>query len=212
MAGRWKSDLIVCAGGATKMLNWKTLGVVAVMGAGLAIAGCKSAPELSKDQALKMVQDKYDQTAPVGVNVLVNDSGMRLGATAKLWERTKVFPNRLWADFKLTAEGKKAVVLPAGGDTIEWRPASLEDKTYSIVVTTTAANHLRAKDMGDLQDEMLPGADTAKAGKYTEAANLQGVPDTLQHIIAENPLNKVSTKKQADFALENGAWVLKRIE
>ena len=212
MAGRWKSDLIVCAGGATKMLNWKTLGVVAVMGAGLVISGCKSAPELSKDQALKMVQDKYDQTAPVGVNVLVNDSGMRLGATAKLWERTKVFPNRLWADFKLTAEGKKAVVLPAGGDTIEWRPASLEDKTYSIVVTTTAANHLRAKDMGDLQDEMLPGADTAKAGKYTEAANLQGVPDTLQHIIEENPLNKVSTKKQADFALENGAWVLKRIE
>ena len=194
------------------MLNWKSLGVVAVMGAGLVVAGCKSAPELSKDQALKMVQDKYDQTAPVGVNVLVNDSGMRLGATAKLWERTKVFPNKLWADFKLTAEGKKAVVLPAGGDTIEWRPASLEDKTYSIVVTTTAANHLRAKDMGDLQDEMLPGADTAKAGKYTEAANLQGVPDTLQHIIAENPLNKISTKKQADFALENGAWVLKRIE
>lgn len=194
------------------MLNWKTLGVVALMGAGLVVTGCKSAPELSKDQALKMVQDKYDQTAPVGVNVLVNDSGMRLGATGKLWERTKVFPNKLWADFKLTAEGKKAVVLPAGGDTIEWRPASLEDKTYSIVVTTTAANHLRAKDMGDLQDEMLPGADTAKAGKYTEAANLQGVPDTLQHIIAENPLNKVSTKKQADFALENGAWVLKRIE
>jgi len=194
------------------MLNWKSFGVVAVMGAGLVVAGCKSAPELSKDQALKMVQDKYDQTAPVGVNVLVNDSGMRLGATAKLWERTKVFPNKLWADFKLTAEGKKAVVLPAGGDTIEWRPASLEDKTYSIVVTTTAANHLRAKDMGDLQDEMLPGADTAKAGKYTEAANLQGVPDTLQHIIAENPLNKVSSKKQADFALENGTWVLKRIE
>lgn len=194
------------------MLNWKTLGVVALMGAGLVVTGCKSAPELSKDQALKMVQDKYDQTAPVGVNVLVNDSGMRLGATAKLWERTKVFPNKLWADFKLTAEGKKVVVLPAGGDTIEWRPASLEDKTYSIVVTTTAANHLRAKDMGDLQDEMLPGADTAKAGKYTEAASLQGVPDTLQHIIAENPLNKVSTKKQADFALENGAWVLKRIE
>jgi hypothetical protein len=194
------------------MLNWKTLGVVAVMGAGLVVAGCKSAPELSKDQALKMVQDKYDQTAPVGVNILVNDAGMRMGATAKLWDRTKVFPNKLWADFKLTAEGKKAFVLPAGGDTIEWRPASLEDKTYSIVVTTTASNHLRAKDMGDLQDEMLPGASTAKAGKYTESANLTGVPDTLQRIIAENPLNKVSSRKQADFALENGSWVLKRIE
>ena len=194
------------------MLNWKTLGVASVMAVGLVIAGCKSAPELSKDQGLKMVQDKYDQTAPVGVNILVNDAGMRLGATGKLWDRTKVFPNKLWADFKLTAEGKKAVVLPGGGDTIEWRPASLEDKTYSIVVTTTAANHLKAKDMGDLQDEMLPGAATAKAGKFTEAANLTGVPDTLQQIIAENPLNKVSSRKQADFALENGAWVLKRIE
>jgi hypothetical protein len=208
-----KIPIYLCAlEGATKMQKWKTLGVVAVVGAGLVVSGCKSAPELSKDQALKMVQDKYDQTAPVGVNILVNDAGMRQGATAKLWDRTKVFPNKLWADFKLTAEGKKAVVLPGGGDTIEWRPASLEDKTYSIVVTTTAANHLRAKEMGDLQDEMLPGADTAKAGKYTEAANLTGVPETLQHMIADNPLNRVSSKKQADFALENGSWVLKRIE
>jgi len=193
------------------MLNWKTLGVMAVVGAGLVVAGCKSAPELSKDQALKMVQDKYDQTAPVGVNILVNDAGMRQGATAKLWDRTKVFPNKLWADFKLTAEGKKAVALPGGGDTIEWRPSSLEDKNYTVVVTTVAANHLKAKDLGDLQDEMLPGADTAKAGKYTESVNLTGVPDALQQI-AHTPGNKLSNRKQADFALENGSWVLKRIE
>jgi len=193
------------------MLNWKTLGVITVVGAGLVVAGCKSAPELSKDQALKMVQDKYDQTAPVGVNILVNDAGMRQGATAKLWDRTKIFPNKLWADFKLTAEGKKAVVLPGGGDTIEWRPSSLEDKNYTVVVTTVAANHLKAKDMGDLQDEMLPGADTAKAGKYTESVNLTGVPDVLQQI-AHTPGNKLSNRKQADFALENGSWVLKRIE
>ena len=182
-----------------------------LVGAGLVVAGCKSAPELSKDQALKMVQDKYDQTAPVGVNILVDDAGMRQGATAKLWDRTKIFPNKLWADFKLTAEGKKAVVLPGGGDTIEWRPASLEDKTYTIVVTTVAANHLKAKDMGDLQDEMLPGSDTAKAGKYTEVVNLTGAPQVLQDI-AHHPGNKLSDRKQADFALENGAWVLKRIE
>ncbi|WP_109486490.1 hypothetical protein [Occallatibacter savannae] len=193
------------------MLNWKTLGVVALLGAGLVVTGCKSAPELSKDQALKMVQDKYDQTAPVGVNVLVDDAGMRQGATAKLWDRTKVFPNKLWADFKLTPDGKKAVVLPGGGDTIEWRPASLEDKTYTIVVTTTAANHLKAKDMGDLQDEMLAGADTAKAGRYTEVQNLTGVPQTLQDIIAHNPQNKVSSKREADFALVNGSWTLKAI-
>ena len=156
------------------MLNWKTLGVVVVVSAGLVVAGCKSAPELSKEQALKMVQDKYDQTAPVGVNILVNDSGMLQGATAKLRDRTKVFPNKLWADFKLTPEGKKAVVLPGGGDTIEWRPANLEDKNYSIVVTTVAANHLRGKDMGDLQHEMLPGADTAKAGSICRTRCCQG--------------------------------------
>src|SRR6185437_8993427 len=103
-------------GRVTKMLNWKALGLVVVMGAGLVVAGCKSAPELSKDQALKMVQEKYDQTAPVGVNILVDDPGMMQGAKAKLWDRTKVFPNKLWADFKLTAEGKKAVTLPGGGD------------------------------------------------------------------------------------------------
>src|SRR3569833_613310 len=212
MAGHRKTDLFVCAGrDRQKMLNWKTLGVITVVGAGLVVAGCKSAPELSKNQALKMVQDKYDQTAPVGVNILVNDAGMRQGATAKLWDRTKIFPNKLWADFKLTAEGKKAVVLPGGGDTIEWRPSSLEDKNYTVVVTTAAANHLKAKDMGDLQDEMLPGADTAKAGKYTESVNLTGVPDVLQQI-AHTPGNKLSSRKQADFALENGAWVLKRIE
>ena len=77
------------------MLNWKTLEVVTVVGTKLVIAGCKSAPELSKDQALKMVQDKYDQTAPVGTNILVNDAAMRQGATAKLWDRTKVYPNKL---------------------------------------------------------------------------------------------------------------------
>lgn len=193
------------------MLNWKTLGVLFLASSGLWFAGCKSAPELTKDQALAMVQAKYDQTPGVGVNILVDDSGMRQGATAKLWDRTKVYPNKLWADFKLTPDGKKAVALPGGGDTIEWRPANLDDKNYSIVVTTVAANHLRAHDMGDLQDEMLPGADTAKAGKYTEGVNLAGVPQTLQDI-AHNPGNKLSTKKQADFALVNGSWQLKSIE
>jgi hypothetical protein len=150
--------------------------------------------------------------APVGVNILVDDAGMRQGAVAKLWERTKVYPNRLWADFKLTPEGKKAVKLQNGGDVIEWRPASLEDKTYSIMVTTIAANHLKAREMGDPQDEMLPGADTAKEASYTEGEDLTGVPQVLQDIIANNPLNKVSSKKQADFVLANGAWQLKSIE
>ena len=158
-----------------------------------------------------MVQAKSDQTAPVGTNILVNDAGMRAGATAKLWDRTKVYPNKLWADFKLTAEGKKAVALPGGGDVIEWRPASLDDTNYTIVVTTVAANHLRALDMGELQDEMMGGTGTAKEGKYTEGVNLTGVPQLLQDI-AHNPGNRLSSKRQADFALDNGAWTLKSIE
>jgi hypothetical protein len=191
----------------TKMLNWKTLGVLFLAVSSILVAGCKSAPELTKEQALKMVQDKYDQTPGVGVNILVDDAGMRQGATSKLWDRTKVYPNKLWADFKLTSDGKKAVTLPSGGDTIEWRPGSLDDKNYTIVVTTVAANHLRAHDMDDLQDEMS----TAKSGKFTEGVNLTGVPQTLQDI-AHNPGNKLSSRKQADFALVDGVWQLKSIE
>src|SRR6476469_6326767 len=142
------------------MLNWKALGVLFLGCSTLLINGCKSAPELTKTQALAMVQAKYDQTAPAGVNILVNDPGMLSGAKAKLWERTKVYPNKIWADFKLTADGKKAVVLPGGGDVIEWRPQTANDQNYTIVVTTVAANHLRAKDMGDLRDEAMAGADS----------------------------------------------------
>ena len=194
------------------MLNWKALGAVVLVSSGLMVAGCKSAPELTKDQALALVQAKYDQAAPVGVHILVDDAGMRAGATAKLWDRTKVYPNRLWADFKLTPEGKKMVTLAGGGDTIEWRPASLEDKTYSVEVVTTVANHLKVRDMSEPQDEMLPGADTAKGASYIEQVDLTGIPQVLQDMIANNSLNKVSSKKQADFILTNGTWTLKSIE
>jgi len=192
------------------MLNWKSLGVLLVLGPGLVAAGCKSAPDLSSKQALDMVQARYDQQPPVVVNILVDDAGMRQGITGKLWERTKVYPNKLWADFKLTPDGKKAVALPGGGDVIEWRPANQDDKTYSVMVMTVAANHPRAHDMGDLQDEMM-GADTGKEGRYIEGVNLAGVPQTLQDI-AHHPGNKLSDRKQADFSLVNGAWTLKSIE
>jgi len=188
------------------MLNWKTLSVVFVGISGFIVAGCKSAPDLTPGQALTMVQAKYDQSPPVGVNILVNDPGMLRGAKEKLWDRTKIYPNKIWADFKLTPEGKKVVTLPGGGEVIEWRPASLDDNNYTIVVTTVAANHLKAKDMGDLQDEM----GTSKVGKYTESVNLTGVPQTLQDI-AHSPGNRLSSRKEADFSLENGAWVLKAI-
>ena len=54
---------------------------------------------------------------------------MRQGITAKYWKRTTIYPNKFWADFKLTAEGKKVVKLPKGGDVIQWRPDSLKIRT-----------------------------------------------------------------------------------
>ncbi|HUB19204.1 MAG TPA: hypothetical protein VL990_11265 [Acidobacteriaceae bacterium] len=188
----------------------KTLSATALLGMGLVLAGCKSAPDLTQAQAQSMIQAKYDQAAPVGVTVVVSDLGMRQGAVAKLWDRTKIYPNRIWADFKLTDEGKKAVKLANGGDVIEWRPQSQNDTSYSITVTTAAANHLKAINVGQPQDEMLPGADTAKGVDYTEGVDLTGVPDALQQI-AHNPGNQLSTKRHADFALVNGAWTLKGI-
>jgi len=192
------------------MLRMRTLVAVALLGAGLVVAGCKSVPDLTSAQALALVQAKYDQTPATGVDILVDDLGMRQGITGKLWERKTIYPNKYWADFKLTDEGKKVVKLPNGGDTIEWRPSGLDDKNYTYRITTVAANHLKAHDMSDPQDEMLPGADTAKGAKYTEGVNLTGVPDILQQI-AHNPGNILSTKRQADFVYQNGAWKLQGI-
>ena len=46
-----------------------------------------------------------------------------------------------------------------------------------------------------------------KGASFTEAVNLDGVPDALQQI-AHNPGNKLSSKRQAEFALDGGAWKL----
>ena len=92
------------------------------MGAGMLLAGCKSAPDLTQADALAMIQAKYDQTPAAGANITVNGLGMRQGVTAKYWERTKKYPNGYWADFKLTPDGKKVLKLASGGDVIQWRP------------------------------------------------------------------------------------------
>ena len=160
-----------------------------------------------------MIQSNYDQAAAEGVSILVDNQGMVQGATAKpaIWNRTKIFPNKYWADFKLTDEGKKAVKLPNGGDTIEWRPTGPDDTHYTVRMITIAANHLKAKNIGDLQDEMLPGTDTAKGAQYTEDVDLTGVPQILADI-AHNPGNRLSEKRHADFALVNGQWTLKGVQ
>ena len=189
------------------MRNLKVLGAIALMGAGLMVlAGCKSAPELATADAQKMIEAKYDAQPAAGVNITVSDLGMQQGANGKLWTRTKVYPNRYWADFTLTADGKKALKLASGGDTIQWRPNSVDDKSFAIVITTTTATRPKIKEV---QAPQTVG-DT-KTVEFTEAVNLEGVNDVLQQI-AHNPGNKLSDKKMANFVLDNGAWKLDSIQ
>jgi len=178
----------------------------AVLVAALAVAGCKSTPALSVDDAQKQIQAKYDQTPPSGALVRVDDLGMRQGVTAKYWDRSKSYPVRWWADFKLTPDGKKALTLANGGDTIEWRPSSADDKTFAISVTTVAMNHRKVRDVKDPQDE----ADGTKTVEFNESVDLTGVPAPLQDI-AHDPGNKLSTHRTATFSLQNGAWTLQSI-
>jgi hypothetical protein len=174
-------------------------------------SGCKSAPELTTDQAQALIQARYDQTAPAGAAIMVNDLGMREGATDKYWDRTKVYPNKIWADFKLTDAGKKLVKLSDGSDTVQWRPDSASDTTYSVMMTTVSARHLKARDVGVPQDETLPGEASAKGTDFFEGVDLTGVPAPLADI-AHNPGNQLGIKRHADFALVNGAWTLQGIQ
>jgi hypothetical protein len=187
------------------------LGTLGFLGAGLLLSGCKSAPELTKTDAQALIQAKYDQTPAAGANITVNELGLGQGVTAKYWARTKLYPNNFWADFTLTPEGKKAVKLSDGSDVIQWRPENEADKSFSVMVATVAANHLKAHDLKDVQDETLPGVATAKGVQFIEGVNLTGVPGALANI-AHNPGNKLSTKRQADFSYENGVWKLHSIE
>jgi hypothetical protein len=180
---------------------------LALLAAGTLAIGCKSVPELTANQAQALIQASYDQTVPVGASIAVNDLGMRQGVTAKYWTRTKAYPNQYWADFTLTDDGKKALKLPDGTDVIQWRPSSPTDSKFSITVITVAANHFKAHDVSNIQDEVVPGVDTAKGASYIEGVNLDGVPQPLQNI-AHNPGNRLSRKRRADFSLEGGSWKL----
>jgi hypothetical protein len=187
------------------------LGMVGFLSAGLLLSGCKSAPELTKANALALIQAKYDQNPAAGVAIGVDVNGLKDGVQAKYWDRAKVYPNRIWGDFPLTAEGKKVIKLPKGGDTLQWRPDKDPDPNYAVTVTSVATNHLKAQDLQDLQDEMLPGVDTSKGADFNEAVNLEGLPAPLVKI-AHNAINKLVTKRHADFALEGGVWKLHSIE
>jgi hypothetical protein len=186
-------------------------GTLVFLGAGWLLTGCKSTPELTQTNAQALIQAKYDQTPAVGTHIRVDDLGMRQGVIAGYWKRTKLYPNKFWADFTLTPEGEQALRLLNGGNVIQWRPLHPEDKRFAVIVITAAANHLKARDVKAPQDERLPGVAKAKGVRFTEAVNLDGVPDPLQKI-ARNPGNKLSAKRQADFVYTGGAWVLQSIE
>lgn len=189
------------------MKSLKVFGAVVLMGAGLMVlAGCKSAPPLQASDAQKMIQAKLDTQPAAGVEVSVSDLGVQQGANGGLWTRAKVYPNKIWADFTLTAEGKKAVKLSGGGDSFQWRPESAEDKKFVVVVTTVAATHPKAKDLQAAQD-----AGATKTVAFTEVENLDGVNNVLQ-AIAHNPGNKLSQKRTATFVQDGGAWKLDSIQ
>jgi hypothetical protein len=187
------------------------LGMMGFLGVGMLLSGCKSAPELTKANALALIQAKYDQTPAAGTPIAVDVQGLKDGVTAKYWEKATVYANRIWGDFTLSAEGKKLITLSDGGNILKWRPDHDPEPSYAVVVTTVATSHLKAQNVQDAQDEVLPGVDTAKGADFSEAQNLDGVPAPLVKI-AHNAINKLTNKRHADFAFVNGAWTLHSIE
>jgi hypothetical protein len=195
-------------GGIVKKAGkWQIMVALGLLGAGLVLAGCKSVPPLTQDQALALIQAKYNAMPPAAATIAVDDLGMQEGVTAKYWVGKKRYPNGYWGDFQLTPEGKKVISLEGGGDMIQWRPESPNDPHYFVGVTTIVSNHLKARGIGEIQDQ----ADGTKVADYTEDVVLTGVPDPLQGM-ARNPSNRLSTKRRATFALTNGAWTLQSID
>jgi len=181
------------------------LAALILFASGWFLAGCKSAPELTSDQAKTLIQAKYDQDPGVAFNISVDDRGMQQGVDAKYWAGVKRYPNGYWGDFKLTDNGKKVLKLAGGGDLIQWRPEGPSDPHYVTVVVPLTVSHLKPRNFGDV--EIIGDSRTVT---FMEDVDLTGLPDPLQNI-AHNPVNKLSTQRQATFVLTNGAWTLKSV-
>jgi len=184
----------------------QALVAIALLGAGFVVAGCKSAPELTKQQALSMIQAKYDATPGTPIDIAVDDRGMQQGVSAGYWVGLKRYPNGYWADLKVTPAGLKAFKLASGKDVIEWRPLSPQDPRYAIAVTSLAAAKLKARSVGDIQDD---GAN--KSVTFTEETDLSALPGPLAQI-AHNPGTRLTVKRTAEFVLNNGTWTLQKID
>jgi len=196
----------VYGGNVKNVVKIQTLAVLVLLGAGGFLAGCKSAPDLTEDQATAMIQAKYDKDPGTVFNIAVNDVGMQQGVHANYWLGVKRYPNGYWGDFKLTPEGMKVVKPQGGGDTIQWRPEGPNDPNYTIIVVPLVPSKLKMRSPGDVQTI----ADT-RTVTYMEDVDLGNLPAPLQGL-ADNPANKLSTKRMATFTLANGAWTLQSIE
>jgi len=184
----------------------RALATLIVLGGGCFLAGCKSAPDLTSDQAKTMIQAKFDSDPGAPFDISVDDQGMQQGVAAKYWVGLKRYPNGYWGDFKLTEDGKKVIKLANGGDTIQWRPDRPDDPNYSIIVVPLMVSRFKARDVGDVQ--VL--GDT-RVVSFMQDVDLSSLPAPLQGM-AHNAINRLSTQQQATFVLTNGAWTLKSIE
>ena len=182
--------------------EFQWLGALLIVG--LAMTGCKSAPELTQADAQKLIQGYYDQQPPTPVHVYVDYNGLKQGVDAKYWKVVKAFPaNKYWGDLDVTDDGKKAYKLEDGSTTIHWRPD--EQNKGHFYVNTVQATHPKISEVTDPQDDVVPGVDTAKSCKFSETANLEGMPDTVKQM-AHDVGNILSQRHTANFALDNGAW------
>lgn len=185
-------------------------GLAVAFAGGMALVGCSSAPDLTQEGARTLIQGNYDSKSAVPIVIMVNRTGLKQGIDAKYWKLTKVYSNNSWADYTLTPEGKQVLALQQGGDVIQWRPD--QNGFAHFFVATVAATHPRALNVEQLEDDVIPNVSKAKSAWYTEDANFTGVPQPLQDIaLSPGNTNTLSTRRQAEFALEGGVWKVYRL-
>ena len=205
-AKQFKLFEAIYGGNVKNAVKIQAFAALVLLGAGGFLAGCKSAPDLTQDQAKTMIQAKYDKDPGAVFNIAVNDPGMQKGVHANYWLLTKRYPNGYWGDFKMTPDGMKVVKPQSSGDTIQWRPEGPNDPNYTVNVVPMSPSKLKVRNPGDVQTI----ADT-RTVSYMEDVDLSNLPASLQDI-ANNPANKLSTKRMATFTLVNGAWTLQSVE
>jgi len=133
----------------------QALGALAFLGAGLLLTGCKTAPELTQANAQALIQAKYDQTPAVGVSIAWTNWGLGRAWRPSIGSGPSSIPTdsgRLHAN----PRGQEGAQAAKWGRCDPVAPESAEDKHFSVIVVTVAANHLKAHDVKEPQDEILP--------------------------------------------------------